>query len=298
MGTKISTILLHKYFFCAVILIRMKSDPLSIDNFFQKRKLFFLSGLPRSGSTLLASLLSQNPDVYVSSTSPLIIFLGQLEQTWKNAYTAYTCPFENHLLNISRGLIEGFYSEVSKPYIIDKAREWPANLTGLNSFLGEQPKIICTVRDIPAVLASFYRLFDVQPRGESNIDRELLLQGKDLTTELRVQQIWTSLIKPSWTSLKKGCQENRLNLHLVEYDLLIDEPEKALSGIYDFLEIPYYAHQFSNIVNPVFEDDDKWGIKNLHKVSPELKRHSQNPNSILGDKIALQYKELQLEFWR
>jgi branched-chain amino acid transport system permease protein len=34
--------------------------------------LHVISGLPRSGSTLLSSLLSQNPDVYASISSPLL----------------------------------------------------------------------------------------------------------------------------------------------------------------------------------------------------------------------------------
>ena len=32
---------------------------------------FYLTGMPRTGSTLLGSLLSQHPEFYVSATSPL-----------------------------------------------------------------------------------------------------------------------------------------------------------------------------------------------------------------------------------
>ena len=42
---------------------------------------FFLSGLPRSGSTLLSSILNQNPDIYCSPEQSLICdFLYQNEQ--------------------------------------------------------------------------------------------------------------------------------------------------------------------------------------------------------------------------
>jgi hypothetical protein len=37
-----------------------------------EKKFFFMAGLPRSGGTLLSSILSQNPDVYVSPQSTLL----------------------------------------------------------------------------------------------------------------------------------------------------------------------------------------------------------------------------------
>lgn len=36
------------------------------------RHLHFLSGLPRSGSTLLADILAQNPAVHAGMSSPLL----------------------------------------------------------------------------------------------------------------------------------------------------------------------------------------------------------------------------------
>ena len=42
----------------------------------------FLSSLPRSGSTLLASLLNQNPDVFASNTSNLCEVMGAVIDAW------------------------------------------------------------------------------------------------------------------------------------------------------------------------------------------------------------------------
>jgi hypothetical protein len=41
----------------------------------------FLAGLPRSGSTLLASLLNQRDDVYVSTNSPVAQIMWDTEQS-------------------------------------------------------------------------------------------------------------------------------------------------------------------------------------------------------------------------
>jgi hypothetical protein len=46
------------------------------------KTLYFLGGLPRSGSTLLGSLLNQHSDIYVSPTSPLGDVVTDIEQSF------------------------------------------------------------------------------------------------------------------------------------------------------------------------------------------------------------------------
>ena len=47
------------------------------------KKLKFLAGIPRSGSTLLTSLLNQRPDTYASNTSNLADMLRTFEHLWE-----------------------------------------------------------------------------------------------------------------------------------------------------------------------------------------------------------------------
>jgi len=47
-----------------------------------KKTLHFLSGIPRSGSTVLAAILNQNPATHVSTTSGLVHALDGLANTW------------------------------------------------------------------------------------------------------------------------------------------------------------------------------------------------------------------------
>ena len=47
-----------------------------------KKQLHFLSGIPRSGSTVLAAILNQNPITHVSTTSGLVHALDGLANTW------------------------------------------------------------------------------------------------------------------------------------------------------------------------------------------------------------------------
>lgn len=262
------------------------------------KKYYFLSGLPRSGSTLLAALLSQNPNVFVSVTSPLLEFLGSTEQTWRQIYQSYTCPFPNHLQDISLGLLDGFYKSVKKPVVIDKSRGWSANIPRLATLLNQPPKVICTVRDLPSVVASFYRLFENESKGESNIDKGLLSLGRVINKQNRCQHIWDSLIKGPWMAFMHGYKTTPQCVHLVEYEALLSDPQATMEGVYRFLDLPLYSHDFQNITQPIVEDDSKWGIKDLHKIGRKLERQHAPANERLGEEIYKTYADLNLEFWR
>ena len=45
-----------------------------------KHKFFFYSGLPRAGGTMLASVMNQHPDLYVSPLSPTVELLYYTEK--------------------------------------------------------------------------------------------------------------------------------------------------------------------------------------------------------------------------
>lgn len=231
-------------------------------------------------------------------TSPLLDFMGTIEKTWLEAYQSFTCPFDNHLQNISQGFLEGFYKEAQASYIMDKSRGWPANIKKLHELLGEPPKVVCTVRDLPSVMASFYRVMEWDPPGQSNIDQGLLAEGKVMSKSNRCQHIWDVMVKGSWMSFKKGYDTYRSCIHLVEYDDLLENPEDSLKGIYNFLGMDSYSHDFSNIEQPIVEDDSKWGIKGLHTIGKKLERQSSKAEERLGEEIFNTYSQLKLEFWR
>ena len=55
---------------------------------------YFMAGLPRSGSTLLKSILEQNPNVYASPISPVMELMYWTEDYFKRSeqYQAYPKP--------------------------------------------------------------------------------------------------------------------------------------------------------------------------------------------------------------
>ena len=76
-------------------------------------ELHFLAGLPRSGSTLLAAILNQNPAARVSSTSELVNILDVLANLWAKAHTlSIRDPERTRLIEVMRGVINADFIDV------------------------------------------------------------------------------------------------------------------------------------------------------------------------------------------
>jgi hypothetical protein len=84
--------------------------------------------------------------------------------------------------------------------------------------------------------------------------------------------------------------------HIVEYRDLVSKPEETMNGIYDFLEMPHYSHNFNKIEKLEKDDDEVLGLpKNLHDIKKSLSKSSTDTD-ILSDYIKHKYSNM--EFWR
>ena len=53
---------------------------------------------------------------------------------------------------------------------------------------------------------------------------------------------------------------------IVDYDLLVRRPAEVIDLIYEFLDEPRFAHDFSNVTYDAPEFDSQLGVRGLHKV--------------------------------
>ena len=86
----------------------------------EEKKFCFMAGLPRSGSTLLSSILNQNPRVYSGPSSPVLSTIHVIEDHHINneLYHGFPKPYE--VTNIIQSVTPQFYGDIEKPVIIDK----------------------------------------------------------------------------------------------------------------------------------------------------------------------------------
>ena len=168
------------------------------------KEFVMLSGLPRSGSTVLTSMLNQHPMIHASTTSPLADFLINTIEQWPVLARQVANKPERQLENIIEGIIDGTYKHVNKQVVVDKNRLWPRISGDINKTFQKKPKIICTVRQIPEILSSYILLFDRNPNQQNFVDEELRHINIPINTKTRCRLLWEKYINHPYKSLMMG----------------------------------------------------------------------------------------------
>ena len=248
-----------------------------------KKTLHFLSGIPRSGSTVLAAILNQNPQTHVSTTSGLVHALDGLANTWHSAgLLNENDPTREKLAQTMRGCIDAFYEDTDKPVVIDKSRGWPIPqiMGAMSQVIGHPCKVIATVRPVPDCMASFVRV----------------AKPEDLDDFMYSGQLGDHL-KAAYLSVQVGYEAMPDNFLFIEYDNLLADPKKELARIHEFLELPDYEYDFSNIDGSSVKEDDEnlHGYAGMHDIKPVLaKQHNDKSKDLLKH----HYNQFcQPEFW-
>ena len=132
-------------------------------------QIYFLSGMQRSGSTLLCCLLNQHPKIHATSTSPLLDIVGAVETKLEECTGQFTFDYETKSKILMSSIIESFHKDIEKPIIIDKHRGWPVVIREIE-LRYKKPKIICTNRSVPEVISSFIQLIKNNNTLDNTID--------------------------------------------------------------------------------------------------------------------------------
>lgn len=254
----------------------------------------FISGLPRSGSTLLAALLRQNPSFHAGMTSPVgALFSGMLNQF--SAGSEYAPLVDQSMRRrLLRGLFENYYEDqLDKTVIFDTNRSWCARLPAIQD-LFPQARVIACVRNVAWVMDSLERLYRSNPYENTKLFND---DTERNTVYSRVDTLAqrNRLVGYAWTGLKEAYYgEHASSLLLVDYDLLAQAPEKCLRLVYEFLGEPWFAHDFENVSYDAPEFDQSLGLSGLHKVRSKVEIQARA--TLLPPDLFEQYSALS--FWQ
>lgn len=244
--------------------------------------MIFLSSIPRSGSTLLASLLSQRSDTYVSQTSNLgVLFEAVLNASAKTSTTKASGCSDEELYRILKSIIDAKYSDRAEATVIDKGRGWasPELIEMVELVTGEPVKIIATVRPMAECIASGYSIDST--KGNKTVKEWI-------RTSPFYQHTYCS-----FSCLKEGYEKYPEKFCLVEYNNLCKDPQKELDKISDFIGVEKI--KYNPKIDQVNENDDAWGIPDLHKLTSSIKKTDPDAKEILGEKLFKNYQGG--EFW-
>src|SRR5471030_333273 len=245
-----------------------------------KTRFHFISGLPRSGSTLLSGLLRQNPRFAATMTSPVAALVGTVHQ--KMCGGEFGGFFDDtKRAGILRAVFESYYADTlatmpGDAVVFDTNRTWTGRAALLGSIYPES-RIICCVRDVGWIIDSIEsmlaknplqlsRMFNFQP-GASVYSRVETLMNSD-----------NGLIGLTWSNLREawfGGEAERLII--VPYDRLASAPEQTLDRLYDELGEPRFKHNLNNVVYDAPDYDALLGMPGMHKVRQKVEHRELKP---------------------
>jgi sulfotransferase len=265
---------------------------------------YFMAGLPRSGSTLLSSILNQNPRFYSGPSSPVVSTILTLEDSLSNDDLFLGYPKPQQVKEIISSILPQYYSDREEPVIFDKNRSWTIRMEYISGYFDVAPKVLCPVRDTAEILTSFISMIRRNPYqvdGKINFIDEMLVKNNiPLTDDNRCELLASpsGILGQSAEGLRKALMEGYDNsIHLIEYKDLVSNPKETMKKIYEFLDEEPFEHTFNNLKNVNRENDAKvYGIADMHEVRPEVKSISANPEEILSPEILEKCKDT--EFWR
>jgi sulfotransferase len=224
----------------------------------------FISGLPRSGSTLLAALLRQNPRFEAGMSGPLAGLFSALlsEMSARNEFSVFLNDAKRQ--RILRGLFDNYYADCTAEVIFDTNRTWCARMPAITRLFPDA-KVIACVRQLPWVVDSIERLIQRNVFSPSSIFN--YEPGGTVYSRANGVVAADGMVGAAYDGLKQACygaQRNRLLL--VQYETLTADPGKTMDAIYTFLGEPAFDHDFNRVDYDVTEFDERAGTPGLHTV--------------------------------
>ena len=253
----------------------------------------FISGLPRSGSTLMSAILRQNPRFHAGMSSPVASFFESIIAMVSAGSEISSMVDQDQRARLLRGLFDSYYADVDRPVIFDTNRAWTAQLPALMS-LFPQSKLICCVRDVAWVMDSLERQFRSNKFENTRLFNS---PAERSTVYTRVEALANAnrLVGFPWHALREACfSEHATSILLVEYDLVASRPQEVFQLIYEFLGEAPFAHDFANVQYDAPEFDAQLGLDGLHRVHPKVEPRVRQ--TILPPDLFERYSKLA--FWR
>ena len=231
-------------------------------------KFHFIAGLPRSGSTLLAAILRQNPAITASISSPVGGIFSAMQKAISRGNEGAGFISNEYRQYLLWTIFHGFYSEYAgtREFAFDTNRMWPSKLPTLVKLFPDC-RIICCVRQVAWIMDSIERLvrrnaFELS--GIFNFE-------PNSTVYSRCAALGASngLVGFAADALKEGLYgEHENRILIVPYQSLCKNTAGVMAGIHEWCGIPPFDYDFEHIeqIPGAAEFDARLGTPGLHAV--------------------------------
>jgi len=231
----------------------------------------YVTGLPRSGSTLLCQLMGHHDSIYSSAhSSPLAhaldnlrhgisrdeFLLSQLDNDFDLVY--------QRLQNAYRGMINGWFHESPRSWVVDKNRGWLGMIETVAE-LDPNFKMLVCIRELSQVYGSI----ETQHRKTVLIDSED--RQAALTPQGRAARWFNEggLVAIPLGTLSAAINEIpvllRKHIYYLKYERLLDSPEATLAEVFSWLGLPDQTIDMNKLAYTDHESDSHYRFKFRHQ---------------------------------
>lgn len=255
------------------------------------KQLFFISGLPRSCSTLLCNILAQNPKVHTTGTSGLheIGYIARKIFQTEEAKATGIEKIEKMYIDYVRAGCENAYNSITdRPIVGDKCRSWIGHLDQLFK-IWLNAKVLVPVRDVRGILTSFEKIHQKHPCPFNGAEEA---NPANFTTIQKRVNAWLSSppIGIAIERLYDASSRFKDKLFFVHAEDLTKSPAITMKQVWDYLGIEFEDHDFNNVLQYTEEVDIQWPYGD-HKIRPQVKPLEPEWNKFLGRELSEQIRQ-------
>lgn len=238
-------------------------------------KIYFVSSLPRSGSTLLLNLLGQNPNHHVTPTNDLVEMIIKIRDSWTSFISFKSQGINNvkpRIISSLRGIIKGFFQvEFEQDKVVfDKSRGWFSYIELLEELLQRKVVLLTTVRDIRDIIASFEKLYRKSYLTRFPVFGDAYYNMQTIEGRARqlldVKSVLGLSVSRMRDVIKRGLGDR---LVVIPFRRLTNDPKGVLKNIHEFLDLSDFNYDPENIEQITQENDELHGME-LHKIRRKI----------------------------
>jgi len=245
----------------------------------------YVSGLPRSGSTLLCQLLGMHPDIYSTNhSSPLVATLDQVKRTLSDdpfLLSQLDTDFDLAYDRIRRSMkafLKAWLDDTEHPFAVDKSRGWLPQVEILRAIDPTFKMLVC-IRDLGDIFAS------IEKKHRETILLDFPDHMASGNIQARVNALFADqgVIGSPLLAIQNlqdiTNQDIHSQIYFVAYEALVENPVNTMQEIYHFIGADKFEIDPENLVVKQEESDSYYRYKYPHKVKHAIMQPSRKNTS-------------------
>lgn len=234
-----------------------------------------VTGLPRSGSTLLCQLLAEHPEIgcegHSSPLCNLILALRRLVSDDQFFLSQLDVQFEQSYANLKsamQGFLRGWHEQNGRPVVVDKNRAW-LHCIELLLELAPEAKLVVTVRELGQIYGS------IEAQHQKTLLVDFIDHLADYDCFGRADQLFAKdkAVGAPLISLRAMADlppKVKERIYLLKFEDLMAAPGPTMDRLYAWLGVAPHTHDFGRLTVRPHESDSHYRMKYRHRQHDHL----------------------------